>query len=50
MDDAGLVRLGRELFMVALGLPIQDIDSWALDRMIAMVEGAKIVRRELTKT
>jgi CRP-like cAMP-binding protein len=38
MDDTGLVRLGRELFMVGLGLPIEDVDSWVMDRMIAVLE------------
>jgi CRP-like cAMP-binding protein len=38
MDDPALVRLGRELFMAALGLSIDDLDSWVMDRMIALLE------------
>jgi len=38
MDDTGLVRLGRELFLAALGLPIEDVDAWVMDRMIVLLE------------
>ena len=38
MDDTGLARIGRELFMIAFGLPMEDIDSWVVDRMLALFE------------
>ena len=38
MDDPGLVRLGRELFMIALGLSTEDIDPWVMDRMLPLLE------------
>ena len=38
MDDTGLLRLGRELFLAALGLPIEDVDAWVIDRMITLLE------------
>jgi CRP-like cAMP-binding protein len=38
MADSGLLRLGRELFMAALGLPLDVIEPWAVDRMTSLLE------------
>ena len=38
MLDARRVRLGRELFLAGLGIPLDAVDSWALDRMIWLLD------------
>jgi CRP-like cAMP-binding protein len=38
MRDDTLLRLGRELFVAALGLPLDQIESWAVDRLTALLE------------
>jgi CRP-like cAMP-binding protein len=38
MAEPGLGRLGRELFMAALGLPLDVIEPWAVDRMTSLLE------------
>jgi CRP-like cAMP-binding protein len=38
MDDPGLLRIGRELFMAALGLPIDEVEPWVVDRLTTLLE------------
>jgi len=38
MADPPLGRLGREIFMAALGLPLDVIEPWAVDRMTSLLE------------
>jgi CRP-like cAMP-binding protein len=38
MHDPALQRLGGELFMATLGLPVEQIEPWALDRLTALLE------------
>jgi CRP-like cAMP-binding protein len=38
MHELGLQRLGRELFMATLGMPVDQIEPWVLDRLTALLE------------
>jgi len=37
MLDERLLRVGREIFLAALGLPSEGMDSWVIDRMTAIL-------------
>jgi CRP-like cAMP-binding protein len=38
MLDARRVRIGRELFLAGLGLPLDVLDSWSLDRLVWLLD------------
>jgi CRP-like cAMP-binding protein len=38
MSDDGLLRIGREIFLAALGLPLDDVDAWVIDRLTLILE------------
>ena len=33
MHDGRLLRVGREVFLAALGLPLETLDDWVIDRL-----------------
>jgi CRP-like cAMP-binding protein len=38
MPDERALRLGREIFLLAFGLPAETLDDWVVDRMTAIIE------------
>ena len=38
MGDDGLLRIGREIFVAALGLPLDSVDPWVIDRMTLILD------------
>jgi CRP-like cAMP-binding protein len=38
MREEGLLRIGREIFLAAFGLPLEEIDSWVIDRLTSVLE------------
>jgi len=47
MLDARRVRIGRELFLAGLGIPLDVLDSWAIDRLIWLLDEQPIHAGEL---
>lgn len=42
MREDRLVRIGREIFLAALGLPLDRIDSWIIDRMTSILDECEV--------
>jgi CRP-like cAMP-binding protein len=42
VHDDRLVRIGREIFLAALGLPLDRIDSWVIDRLTSILEECEV--------
>jgi CRP-like cAMP-binding protein len=42
MLEARLVRVGREMFLAALGLPLETVDSWVIDRLTAILDEQRV--------
>ncbi|MGH7296269.1 MAG: Crp/Fnr family transcriptional regulator [Polyangiaceae bacterium] len=42
MIDERRVRIGREIFLVALGLPIETVDGWVIDRITGLLDELEI--------
>jgi CRP-like cAMP-binding protein len=40
--DERLVRIGREIFLAALGLPLDSMDSWVIDRLTSILEECEV--------
>ncbi|HEX3344445.1 MAG TPA: cyclic nucleotide-binding domain-containing protein [Polyangiaceae bacterium] len=38
MDEERVGRIGREMFLAALGMPLDDVPTWVLDRMTSILE------------
>ena len=38
MDEERLLRIGREIFLAALGLPLESVDTWVIDRLTAILD------------
>jgi len=38
MHEERLLRIGREIFLAALGMPVEDVDSWVIDRLTAILD------------
>jgi CRP-like cAMP-binding protein len=38
MPEHGLVRIGREIFLAALGLPLDSVDPWVIDRLTLILD------------
>jgi CRP-like cAMP-binding protein len=38
MPDERALRIGREIFLLAFGLPAESLDGWVVDRMTAIIE------------
>lgn len=38
MHEQRLLRIGRELFLAAFGLPLGEVDTWVIDRLTSMLE------------
>jgi CRP-like cAMP-binding protein len=42
MFDERRLRIGREIFLVALGLPLETVDGWVIDRMTSLLDEQEI--------
>ncbi|MGA7118674.1 MAG: cyclic nucleotide-binding domain-containing protein [Polyangiaceae bacterium] len=42
MLEARLLRVGREMFLAALGLPLETVDSWVIDRLTAILDEQRV--------
>jgi CRP-like cAMP-binding protein len=42
MLDARRILIGRELFLAGLGMPLDILDSWAIDRLTGLLEGQHV--------
>jgi CRP-like cAMP-binding protein len=42
MPDESLVRIGREMFLAALGLPLDRVDAWVIDRLTSIIDEQEI--------
>ncbi len=38
MHEERLLRIGREIFLAALGLPLDTVDAWVIDRLTSILE------------
>jgi CRP-like cAMP-binding protein len=38
MHEERLLRIGREIFLAALGLPLDSVDAWVIDRLTSILE------------
>jgi CRP-like cAMP-binding protein len=38
MDEERLLRIGREIFLAALGLPLENVDTWVIDRLTSILD------------
>jgi CRP-like cAMP-binding protein len=47
MREARLLRIGREIFLAGLGMPLDTVDSWVIDRLTAVL-GEQEVRKGQT--
>jgi CRP-like cAMP-binding protein len=37
MHEERLLRIGREMFLVALGMPVDQVESWVIDRLTSIL-------------
>jgi CRP-like cAMP-binding protein len=42
MPDERLLRIGREIFLAAFGMPLETVDSWVIDRMTSILDEQEI--------
>jgi CRP-like cAMP-binding protein len=42
MHDERLLRIGREIFLAALGMPLDSVDPWVIDRLTSALEEQEI--------
>jgi CRP-like cAMP-binding protein len=42
MPDERLLRIGREIFLAAFGLPLDGVDSWVIDRLTSILEEQEV--------
>ena len=42
MSDDGLLRIGREIFLAALGMPLDDVDAWVIDRLTLILNEQEV--------
>jgi CRP-like cAMP-binding protein len=42
MSDDGLLRIGREIFLAALGMQLDNVDTWVIDRMTLILDEQEI--------
>ena len=42
MFDGRRLRIGREIFLVALGLPLESTDGWVIDRLTTLLDEQEI--------
>jgi CRP-like cAMP-binding protein len=42
MHEERLLRIGREMFLAALGLPLETVDSWVIDRLTAILDEQEV--------
>ena len=42
MPDDRLLRIGREIFLAAFGLPLDGVDSWVLDRLTSILDEQEV--------
>jgi len=42
MAEGRLLRIGREVFLAALGLPLETVDSWVIDRLTAILDEVEV--------
>jgi CRP-like cAMP-binding protein len=40
--DGRLLRIGREIFLAALGLPLETVDSWVIDRLTSILDEQEV--------
>jgi CRP-like cAMP-binding protein len=38
MSDDGLLRIGREIFLAALGMQLDNVDTWVIDRLTLILD------------
>lgn len=44
MHEDRFLRIGREIFLAALGIPLEDVDSWAIDRLTFILDEQQVQR------
>jgi CRP-like cAMP-binding protein len=42
MHEERLLRIGREIFLAALGLPLDSMDSWVIDRLTSILDEQEV--------
>ena len=42
MHEERLLRIGREIFLAALGLPLETVDSWVIDRLTTILDEQEV--------
>jgi CRP-like cAMP-binding protein len=42
MRDDHLLRIGREIFLAAFGLPLESVDPWVIDRLTSILEEQEV--------
>jgi CRP-like cAMP-binding protein len=42
MPEERLLRIGREIFLAAFGMPLENVDSWVIDRMTSILDEQEV--------